>query len=67
MSKVEILAYNVKTKKKDVMLKAVIDKNGNKCFAKGESKDGAKLCVAIGLANAETAIKAGVAKKGTGW
>lgn len=63
-----ITAYNVKTKEKGVeMKKAVIDRNGNKCFAKGESAGGDKLCVAIGLANAEIEIKAGNATKGTGW
>ena len=63
-----ITAYNVKTKEKGVeMKKAVIDRNGNKCFAKGESKGGDKLCVAIGLARAEEEIKAGNATKGSGW
>lgn len=63
-----ITAYNVKTKEKGVeMLKAVVDRNGNRCFAKGESADGQKMCVAIGLANAEKEIKAGNATKGTGW
>lgn len=63
----EILAYNVKSKKKETMLKAFINKNGNKCFAKGESETGQKLCVAIGVVNAEAAIEAGIATKGTGW
>ena len=63
----EILAYNVATKQKEVMQSAVIDRNGNRCFAKGKSKTGSTLCVAIGLANAEKAIKAKTAKKGTGW
>jgi hypothetical protein len=63
-----ITAYNVKTKEKGVeMLKAVIDRNGNRCFAKGVSKSGDKLCAAIGLENAEKEIKAGNATKGTGW
>jgi hypothetical protein len=63
-----ITAYNVKTKQKGVeMLKAVIDKNGNKCFAKGVDATGQKMCVAIGLANAEKEIQAGNATKGTGW
>lgn len=63
-----ITAYNVKTKEKGVeMLKAVIDRDGNRCFAKGEAKSGDKLCTAIGLANAEAAIKAGKATKGKGW
>jgi hypothetical protein len=63
-----ITAYNVKTKEKNVpMLKAVVDRSGNRCFAKGESADGQKMCVAIGLANAEKEIAAGNATKGTGW
>lgn len=63
-----ILAYNVKTKKKEEMHNAVIDRNGNRCFAKGTTKDGSqKLCVAIGLENAEKEIKAKNAKKGEGW
>lgn len=62
-----ILAYNVKTKQKEEMQNAVIDRNGNRCFAKGESKDGQKLCVVIGLANAEKAINAKEATKGAGW
>lgn len=63
----EIQAYNVKKKAKEVMQNAVIDRNGGRCFAKGEGADGDKLCVAIGLANAEAAIKVGTATKGTGW
>ena len=62
-----IMAYNVKSKKKEEMVKAVIDKNGNKCFVKGESKSGQKMCVAMGIEKAKEAIKAGIAKKGTGW
>lgn len=63
-----ITAYNVKTKEKGVeMLKAVIDRDGNRCFAKGESSGGDKLCVAIGLKNAEAAITEGIASKGKGW
>lgn len=63
-----IVAYNVKTKKKEEMFNAVIDRNGNRCFAKGTTEDGEqKLCVAIGLANAEKEIKSGNAKKGEGW
>jgi len=62
-----IEAYNVKTKKKEEMKNAVIDRNGNRCFAKGLSKAGDKLCVAIGLENAKAEIKAKNAKKGEGW
>lgn len=63
----EILAYNVVSKKKEQMLNAVIDRNGKKCFAKGQSATGQKLCVAIGLANAEKAVDGGFASKGSGW
>lgn len=63
-----IVGYNVKTKKKEEMKNVVIDKNGKRCFAKGESaENGQKMCVAIGLENAEKAIKAKEATKGTGW
>lgn len=63
-----IKAYDMKAQEKDVpMLNAVIDRNGNRCFAKGVSKAGNKMCVAIGLEKAEKEIKAGNAKKGTGW
>ena len=63
----QIEAYNVKTKKKEAMKNAVIDRNGNRCFAKGDSAEGGKLCVAMGLAKAEEAIRVGVASKGEGW
>lgn len=63
----QIEAYNVKKKKKEVMQKAVIDKTGNRYFAKGVSADGDKLCVAMGAAKAEEAIGAGIASKGEGW
>lgn len=64
----EIQAYNVKKKKKEVMLNAVIDITSNgRYFAKGVSADGDKLCVAMGKANAEEAIKTKTASKGTGW
>ena len=63
----KIQAYNVKLKKKEVMNNAVIDRNGNRCFAKGTGTDKAVICVAIGLANAEAQIEAGNATKGKGW
>lgn len=63
-----IKAYDVKTKTKGVeMLEAVIDRDGNRCFAKGVAANGNKLCVAIGLKNAEAEIAAGNASKGKGW
>lgn len=68
MAKMKITAYDMKAKKKGVeMLDAKIDRNGKRCFAKGKSKAGNKMCVAIGLDNAKKAIKAGVATKGEGW
>ena len=69
MAKAEkILAYDMKAKKKGVeMLEAKIDCSGNRCFAKGVSKAGNKMCVAIGLEKAKAAIKNGVATKGEGW
>lgn len=63
-----IIGYNVKSKEKEEMKNVVINKNGNRCMAHGESKkDGQKMCVAIGLENAKKAIKAKEAKKGEGW
>lgn len=63
-----LTAYNVKTKTKAVpMNDAVIDRNGNRCFAKGKSDDGDSMCAAVGLAKAEEAIKNKVATKGEGW
>lgn len=68
MSKLSgIIAYNVKTKQKEEMAKAVIDKNGNRYFAKGEAAAGNVMCVAMGKDNAEAAIKEKRATKGTGW
>lgn len=62
-----IIAYNVKTKAKEEMQDAVIDKNGNRFFAKGLAAAGNKMCVAMGKDNAEAAIKGKKAKKGEGW
>ena len=65
-----LTAYNVKTKEKGVpMDNAVIDKNGNRYFAKGvaSTADKTVLCTALGKDKAEQALKDGVAKKGTGW
>lgn len=62
-----IQAYNVKTKEKEEMLNAVIDKNGNRFMAKGEAAAGNKMCVAMGKDAAELAIKEGRATKGEGW
>ena len=64
----QIEAYNVKLKKKEVMTKAVIDITAaGRYFAKGESKSGDKLCVAMGKEKALECIKDKTATKGTGW
>jgi len=63
----QIEAYNVKTKKKEVMTTAVIDKNGARYFAKGTTANGDKVCAAMGAVAAEQAIKDKVATKGKGW
>lgn len=62
-----IEAYNVKTKQKEEMSDAVIDKNGPRYFAKGKSKEGGTICVAMGAEKAELAVKEGRAVKGEGW
>lgn len=68
MSKLSgIQAYNVKTKQKEEMADAVIDKNGSRYFAKGKAKAGNVMCVAMGKDAAELAIKEKRATKGEGW
>ena len=63
----EIVAYNMKAKEKQPMTNAVIDKNGNRYFAKGLSAKGDKMSVAMGADKANEAIKKKVATKGKGW
>jgi molybdopterin biosynthesis enzyme len=61
----ELIAYCMKTKKKESMLKAVIKKNSKGRFAaEGETKDGNKMFLFLSEANALAAVKDGVAKKG---
>ena len=69
MAQQGIEAYNVKSKSKEVMKDAVIDITSNgRYFAKGKSpSNGITLCSAMGEEKAKAAIKAGWAKKGTGW
>ena len=62
-----IEGYNVKLKKKDKMKDVVIDKNGNRYFAKGIGTDGTKVSVAMGAETANNAIKNKEASKGKGW
>lgn len=65
-----LTGYNMKTKEKDVpMDEVVINKNGNRYFAKGvaSTKDKTKMSAALGEAKALEAIKNKVAKKGEGW
>jgi hypothetical protein len=59
--------YNVKLKKKEVMKNPVIDKKGNRYFAKGTGSDGTKMSAVMGEEKAKAAIKAKEAKKGEGW
>lgn len=69
MSKVKIEGYNVKSKQKEEMKDVVINKNGNRYFAKGVSAvDGVQAMSAImGKDNAEKAIETKSATKGEGW
>lgn len=68
-----LTAYNMKTKEKKVpMHNVVINKitNGNRVSyaASGTSQDGVyKLATMLSATNADEAINAGVAARGTGW
>ena len=63
-----ITAYCVKTKEKNVpMLKAVIDVTKGRYIAKGVDADGNKMTAIMSADNAKAQVKAGNAKKGTGW
>lgn len=62
--KTKLMAYCMKTKKKEEMVKAEITKTERGGYmAKGETKDGHKVCAVLSEANALQAIKDGVAKK----
>ncbi len=68
MAKLQVTAYNVVTKKKNVpMENPVIDKDGNRYSAKGKDSKGNKMFAFISESDAKAYIKAGVAKKGKGW
>lgn len=63
-----ITAYSVKTKTKNVpMIDPVIDIKSGRYIATGKDKDGNKMAAILGKAKAEEHIKAGNAKKGSGW
>ncbi|MGV3705063.1 MAG: hypothetical protein ACO1NU_06750 [Arcticibacter sp.] len=63
-----ITAYSVKTKTKNVpMIDPVIDVKSGRYIATGKDKDGNKMAAILGKTKAEEHIKAGNAKKGSGW
>jgi ABC-type hemin transport system substrate-binding protein len=66
MADVQLTAYNVKTKEKNVPIKdAIITKTAKGAYmAQGNDGKGNKLTTLLGEAKALEAIKAGVAKQG---
>ena len=61
----QLTGYCMKTKQKEQFASAVIEKVGNgKFMAKGETKEGNKMCAVISEANANEAIEKGFATKG---
>jgi hypothetical protein len=66
MADVQLTAYNVKTKEKNVpILDAVVTKTAKGAYmVKGVSKDGDKLTTLCNAEKAMAAIQAGVAKQG---
>jgi hypothetical protein len=63
-----ITAYSVKTKTKNVpMIDPVIDIKSGRYIATGKDSAGNKMAAIMGKATAEEHIKAGNAKKGSGW
>lgn len=65
MAKEKLMGYCMKTKQKEEMVVAEIVKNAKGGYmAKGETKEGNKMCVMLNEANALKAIKDGVATKG---
>jgi hypothetical protein len=65
MATEKLMAYCLKTKQKEEMLKAEIVKTSKGGFmAKGETKDGHKMSLMMSEATALKAIKDGSAKKG---
>lgn len=62
--KIKLMAYCMKTKQKEEVVNAEITKTERGGYmAKGETKDGYKVCAVLSEANALKAIKDGVAKK----
>lgn len=60
----QILAYNVRSKQKEVMNDAVISKTARGGFmAQGTNDEGQKLTCIMSAANAEKFVKAGLATK----
>ena len=66
MSDVQLTAYNVKTKEKNVPIKdAIITKTAKGAYmAQGNDGKGNKLTTLLGAEKALAAIKAGIAKQG---
>lgn len=63
-----ITAYSVKTKTKNVpMIDPIIDIKSGRYIATGKDKEGNKMAAILGKVKAEEHIKAGNAKKGSGW
>jgi len=61
----ELIAYCMKTKKKEAMLNPTITKNKKGGYvAQGATKDGNKMALIMSEANALAAVKDGTAKKG---
>ncbi|MBS1528685.1 MAG: hypothetical protein JSU01_00135 [Bacteroidetes bacterium] len=63
-----ITAYSVKTKTKNVpMIDPVIDVKSGRYIASGKDSAGNKMSAIMSKATAEQHVKAGNAKKGSGW
>ncbi len=67
-SKDPIMAYNVKIKEKEEMVKdIVVNNHSGRYMATGIGATGAKLSVTLGADRAKQLVKDKVAKKGKGW
>jgi hypothetical protein len=61
----ELIAYCLKTKKKEPMLKATINKTARGGYvAQGVTKEGHKMALIMSEVNALAAVKDGLAKQG---
>ena len=61
----ELIAYCLKTKKKEAMQKAVISKTARGGYiAKGETAEGHKMSLILSEVNARAAVKDGAATQG---